>query len=138
MTPDEPDEETSRAAGETVARDALYQPKGGADETGDLAQVSLEDVLTNLFCARSTGTLTITASEGEPAAEVTIWKGDVLAASSAKVQGEEVVLALLGRHSGTFHFTEELEPCEQNVRRSVPELVAEAARRRGDKRPGAR
>jgi hypothetical protein len=138
MAPEERDEETVSAGGDTVARDALYQPKGGAEETGDLAQVSLESVLTNLFCARSTGTLTIAASAGEPAAEVTVWKGDVLAASSGKLLGEEVVLALLQRRSGTFRFTEELEPCEQNVRRSVPELVAEAARRRGDKRPGPR
>ncbi len=135
MTPDDPDEDTN--AGETLSRPA-FQHKSGKDETGDLARVSLDDVLTNLFCARSTGTLTVEAAADEPAGELVIWKGDVLAASAGKREGEEAVFAILERKDGTFRFTEDIEPREQNVRRSVPDLVAEAARRRGDKRPGAR
>jgi Domain of unknown function (DUF4388) len=129
MTPDDPDEDTA-PNGETIARDA-FQPGGEKDETGDLAKLSLEEILTNIFCARSTGTLTVEAAGGELAGEVVVWKGDVLAATTGKKSG----LALLERTAGAFRFTEELEPREQNVRRSVPDLVAEAARRRGDKRP---
>jgi hypothetical protein len=131
------DAKDKEPSGETIARGA-FQPKSGADQTGDLATVQLEEILTNIFCARSTGTLTIDAVDKEPAGELVVWKGDVLAASAGKTSGEEAVFALLGRRSGTFRFTEELEPRDQNVKRSVPELVAEAARRRGDKRPGPR
>lgn len=133
--PDDPDEETN--PGETLAR-ASFQHKSGKDESGDLAKVSLEDVLTNLFCSRSTGTLTVEAMDGEPSGELVFWKGDVLAASVGRVGGEEAVLSVLKRRAGTFRFTEDIEPREQNVKRSVPDLVAEAARRRGDKRPGGR
>ncbi|MEZ0229234.1 MAG: DUF4388 domain-containing protein [Planctomycetota bacterium] len=135
MTPDDPDEDTN--PGETLSRPS-FQHKSGKDETGDLAKVSLEDVLTNLFCARSTGTLTVGPEGGEPEGELVIWKGDVLAASAGKHEGEEAVLAVLKRRDGTFRFTEDIEPREQNVRKSVPDLVAEAARRRGDQRPGGR
>jgi hypothetical protein len=139
MAPDDPDEETAKG-GETIARDA-FMPHGEKVETGDLSRVSFEEVLTNLFCARSTGTLTVEAAGAagspgsEPVGEVVVWKGDVLAATAGTQWGEEAVLVLLQRTSGTFRFTEDLEPREQNVRRSVPELVSEAARRRGDKRP---
>ena len=135
MAPDEPDEDTNH--GETLSR-APFQHKSGADESGDLAQVSVEDVLTNLFCARSTGTLTIEAAGADPAVQLVIWKGDLHSASAGPVSGEEAAIAALGRRAGTFRFTEDLEPCEQNVRKSVPDLVAEATRRRGDKRPGGR
>jgi hypothetical protein len=132
MAPDDPLEDTN--PGETLSR-APFQHKTGADESGDLARVSLEDVLTNLFCARSTGTLTVEAAGDEPGIELVIWKGDVLAAAAGKVEGEEAALSALKRKVGTFRFTEDIEPREQNVRRSVPDLVAEAARRRGDRRP---
>jgi hypothetical protein len=131
----DPDEDTN--PGETLSRPS-FQHKSGKEESGDLAQVSLEDVLTNLFCARSTGTVTVEAADGEPEGELVIWKGDVLAAAAGEQQGEEAVLGILGRRAGTFRFTEDIEPREQNVRKSVPDLVAEAARRRGDRRSGAR
>ena len=134
----DPDEDTDPITGETIARGASFAPGSGKEETGDLAKVPLEEVLTGLFCARSTGTLTLDAAGGEAAVEIVVWKGDVLAASAGARSGEEVVLAALARKSGPFRFTEELEPREQNVRRSVPELVEEAARRRGGKRRGAR
>lgn len=134
MAPDDPDEDTTESlAGETLSR-ASFQHNSGKEETGDLEKTSLEEVLTNLFCARSTGTLTLAAHGAEPAAELVVWKGDVLAASAGARSGEEVVIGLFERRAGTFRFTEELEPREQNVRRSVPELVEEAARRRRDKR----
>jgi hypothetical protein len=137
MSPEDPDEETTTNPGETLAR-ASFQHRSGKDESGDLARVSLEDVLTNLFCSRSTGTLSVDAVGGEPAGELVIWKGDVLAAQSGATAGDEAVLAVLKRRQGTFKFTEDIEPREQNVKRSVPDLVAEAARRRGERRPGAR
>lgn len=130
MAPDDPDEDTTESlAGETLSR-ASFQHDSGREETGDLEKTSLEEVLTNLFCARSTGTLTIAAQGADPAAELVVWKGDVLAASAGPRTGEEAVIALMDRRSGTFRFTEELEPREQNVKRSVPQLVEEAARRR--------
>src|SRR5438309_2321112 len=103
----DPDEETSKL-GETLSRGAAFQPKAGKDEKGELSEVALEEVLTNLFCARLTGTLTIEKSSDGPPAEIVVWKGDLLAASWGKQAGDEAVIGLLQRKTGAFCFTEEL------------------------------
>jgi hypothetical protein len=114
------DEETSS---DTVARGTPFAPKEGADVTGDLERTSLEEVLTQVFCARSTGTLTVEKAGREPEGELVIWKGEVLAASVGKLTGDPAAIALLRRKVGGFRFTEELEPREQNVTRTIPDLV---------------
>lgn len=128
MAPDK-DEETA-GLGETNVH-ASFISKEGADVTGDLERTPLEEVLTQIFCARSTGTLTVTLDQGT--GELVLWKGEPLACSfeagAEKREGDDAVLALFEKRRGTFRFTEDLEPREQNVKRSVPELVAEAKKR---------
>ena len=126
----EPEAETG--AGDTHSHGSPWISREGTELAGDAAKVSLDEVLTTIFCARSTGTLTLEAHGTEPRVELVFWKGDPVACQGGKLEGDLAVLALLARSGGEFRFSEDLEPREQNVKRSIPELVAEAkSRRRG-------
>lgn len=130
------DEETT--GGETRSAFA-FSPKTGQDVRGELEKVSLEEILTSVFCARATGTLTVEASPADAGAELVIWKGDPIACTFGNLAGNDAAVALLKRKKGQFRFTDELEPREQNVNKTIPELVNEAkGRKPTDKRPKPR
>ena len=93
---------------------------------GKLQSISLVDVLQLLHANRKTGELLITRAKQNGV--LYIQNGEVVHAETAKAQGESAAFDILEWDQGNFEFVTTPVKVPSSIRRSVPDLLMEAAR----------
>lgn len=101
-------------------------PPPQQDIRGDLEQVPLVDMLQLLTMNRRTGTLTITAHDGN--GEVRLADGQVVDAAYRRLVGERALYRLLGARRGRFAFASGEAPVIRRIQGSTNMLLMEAMR----------
>jgi hypothetical protein len=93
---------------------------------GKLQSISLVDVLQLLHANRKTGELRLT--RGSANGVLHVLGGEVVHAETAKAQGETAAFDILEWNQGTFEFVTTPVKATPSIKRSVPDLLMEAAR----------
>jgi len=93
---------------------------------GKLQSISLIDVLQLLHANRKTGELLVT--RGKQSGVLFVLSGEVIHAETAKAQGETAAFDILEWDQGSFEFVTTTCKAAATIRRSVPDLLMEAAR----------
>jgi len=93
---------------------------------GDLAQLSLLDILKMLSAGKRSGRLDI--HQGAKSGEIYLQDGTLVHAVSGTHLGEQVVYTLMGWLEGDFSFTPDVEAPEQSINASSEQILLEAAR----------
>lgn len=93
---------------------------------GKLQSISLVDVLQLLHANRKTGELLVT--HGKQNGVLYVQNGEVVHAQTAKAQGEPAAFDILEWDQGGFEFVTTAVKVAPSIRRSVPDLLMEAAR----------
>ena len=93
---------------------------------GNLAQLSLLDILRMLSSARRTGRIDV-QSAGKNG-ELYLENGLIVHAVSGTLMGENVVYSLMGWLEGEFGFTPNIAPPERSIQTNTEQLLLEAAR----------
>lgn len=93
---------------------------------GNLAQLSLLDILRMLSSARRTGKVEV-HSAGK-IGELYLENGLIVHAVSGTQMGEKVVYSLMGWLEGEFDFTPSIVPPERSIQTNTEQLLLEAAR----------
>jgi hypothetical protein len=96
------------------------------DFRGDLAQVSVADLLQLLSMNRRSGTLAVTTPSGS--GELRLTEGEVVDAVYRRVDGEKAVFRLLGETEGTFAFTTGAQQTLRRIERPSHGLLMEGMR----------
>ncbi len=96
------------------------------DFRGDLAQVSVADLLQLLSMNRRSGTLAVTTPSGS--GELRLADGEVIDAVYRRVDGEKAVFRLLGETEGTFAFTTGAQQTLRRIERPSHGLLMEGMR----------
>lgn len=96
------------------------------DFRGDLAQVSVADLLQLLSMNRRSGTLAVTTPSGS--GELRLADGEVIDAVYRRVDGEKAVFRLLGESEGTFAFTTGAQQTLRRIERPSHGLLMEGMR----------
>jgi len=95
--------------------------------TGNLAQLSLVDILKLLSSGRQTGRLDLTA--GPNSGEIYLQDGIIVHAVSGVQVGEDAIYTLMGWLEGDFNFVAGAAPSEQSVTIPTEQLMLEGVRR---------
>jgi hypothetical protein len=93
---------------------------------GKLQSLSLVDVLQLLHANRKTGELLV--SRGRQSGVLYVQNGEVVHAETAKAQGESAAFDILEWDQGGFEFVTTPVRVPVTIKRSVPDLLMEAAR----------
>ena len=93
---------------------------------GKLQSISLIDVLQLLHANRKTGELLVT--RGKQSGVLFVLSGEVIHAETARAQGETAAFDILEWDQGNFEFVTTTCKAAATIRRSVPDLLMEAAR----------
>lgn len=93
---------------------------------GKLQSISLVDVLQLLHANRKTGELLV--SRGKVNGVLDVQNGEVVHAETAKAQGESAAFDILEWDQGGFEFITIAVKAPATIKRSVPDLLMEAAR----------
>jgi hypothetical protein len=93
---------------------------------GNLAQLSLLDILKMLSSGNRTGRLDI--SQGAKTGEIYLQQGNLVHAVTGVQIGEKGVYTLLGWLEGDFSFIPEIEPPEQSIDTTTEQILLEASR----------
>lgn len=93
---------------------------------GKLQSISLVDVLQLLHANRKTGELLV--SHGRQNGVLYVQNGEVVHAETAKAQGEPAAFDILQWDQGGFEFITTQVKAAPTIRRTVPDLLMEAAR----------
>jgi hypothetical protein len=93
---------------------------------GKLQSISLVDVLQLLHANRKTGELLVT--RGKQNGVLYVLNGEVVHAETAKAQGESAAFDILEWDQGGFEFVTTPVKVPLTIKRSVPDLLMEAAR----------
>jgi hypothetical protein len=93
---------------------------------GKLQSISLVDVLQLLHANRKTGELLVT--RGKQHGVLYVLNGEVVHAETAKAQGETAAFDILEWDQGGFEFVTTPVKTPASIKRSVPDLLMEAAR----------
>ena len=93
---------------------------------GNLQSISLVDVLQLLHANRKTGELLV--SRGRVNGVLYVLNGGVVHAETAKAQGESAAFDILEWDQGGFEFISTPVRVQATIRRSIPDLLMEAAR----------
>lgn len=93
---------------------------------GNLAQLSLLDILRMLSMGKRSGRLDI--HQGAKTGEIYLQNGTLVHAVSGTHLGEKVVYTLMGWLEGDFSFTPDVEAPEQSIDISTEQILLEAAR----------
>jgi hypothetical protein len=93
---------------------------------GKLQSISLVDVLQLLHANRKTGELLVT--RGKHNGVLYVLNGEVIHAETAKAQGESAAFDILEWDQGGFEFITTPVQAAASIKRSVPDLLMEAAR----------
>jgi hypothetical protein len=93
---------------------------------GNLAQLSLLDILKMLSTGKRSGRLDI--HQGAKTGEIYLQYGTLVHAVSGTHLGENVVYTLMGWLEGNFSFTPDIEAPEQSIHVSTEQILLEAAR----------
>jgi hypothetical protein len=93
---------------------------------GNLAQLSLLDILKMLSSGKRSGRLDI--HQGAKSGEIYLQYGTLIHAVSGTHLGENVVYTLMGWLDGDFSFTPDIEASEQSINVSTEQIMLEAAR----------
>jgi len=98
----------------------------GREIEGNLAQISLVDLLQIFNINRKTGLLEIKANGNQ--GRIYVYEGNVVHASAGKHRSEKSLFRLLQWRDGTFAFIPEKTTTDLNIRRSTDVLLLEGAR----------
>lgn len=101
-------------------------PPGSGEIRGDVAQVSLPDLLQLLSMGRKTGTLSVTTSNA--AGEIRLADGEVVDAMFRRAEGMKAVIRLLGEREGGFHFAPDATPALRRIREPISSILMEGTR----------
>ncbi len=93
---------------------------------GNLESISLMDVAQLLHVNRKSGTLKVQGPKGNGV--LYIHNGDVIHAESGTYKGESAAFEILDWHQGTFDFQAVTVQSPHSIRRSLTDLLMEAAR----------
>jgi hypothetical protein len=93
---------------------------------GNLESISLMDVAQLLHVNRKTGQLQI--QSGRHSGILYLMNGDVIHAESGQYKGESAAFEILDLTTGTFDFHAGSVQCPHSIRRSLTDLLMEAAR----------
>jgi hypothetical protein len=93
---------------------------------GQLQSISLVDILQLLHANRKTGELLV--SRGRSNGVLYLRAGEVVHAETAKARGEIAAFDILEWDQGSFEYITTAVPVAATIRRSVPDLLMEAAR----------
>jgi hypothetical protein len=93
---------------------------------GNLQSISLMDVVQLLHVNRKTGKLYVT--QGKQSGILFVQSGEVIHAETPQVLGESAAFEILEWDKGEFEFMALKFTCPNSIRRSVPDLLMEAAR----------
>ena len=93
---------------------------------GNLAQLSLLDILTMLSSGHRSGRLDI--HQGAKTGEIYLERGNLVHAVTGSQIGESGLTTLLGWLEGDFSFTPDVEVPEQSISSTTEQLLLEAAR----------
>ena len=93
---------------------------------GNLAQLSLLDILTMLSSGYRSGRLDI--HQGAKTGEIYLERGSLVHAVTGSQIGESGLMTLLGWLEGDFSFTPDVEVPEQSISTKTEQLLLEAAR----------
>ena len=93
---------------------------------GNLAQLSLLDIIKMFNAGRRTGRLDI--RQGSKTGEIYLQNGSLLPAVTGIQLGEAGVYTLLGWLEGDFSFTPDIEAPEQSISLSTEQMLLEASR----------
>lgn len=115
---------TSALAAATTPDQPL--PAGSGEIRGDVAQVSLPDLLQLLSMGRKTGTLSVTTSSS--AGEIRLAEGEVVDAMFRRAEGMKAVIRLLGEREGAFQFAPDQTPGLRRIRESISSILMEGTR----------
>lgn len=133
----EADESSVRNDADEVARRLLAIPPRRApvaadkgDFRGDLAKVSLIDLLQLLGMNRRTGTLMLTTPAG--AGEIRFTEGEVTDAAYRRLEGEKALNRLLGEVDGTFAFSSGQPAALRRIDQPLNNLLMEGLRQQDE------
>lgn len=93
---------------------------------GNLAQLSLLDILRMLSSGRRTGRLDV--RQGVKTGEIYMHSGVILHAAAGTQIGENCIYALMGWLEGEFSFTPDIPAPERSIQTTTEQLLLEAAR----------
>jgi hypothetical protein len=93
---------------------------------GNLAQLSLLDILRMLSSGRRTGRLDV--RQGVKTGEIYMHGGVILHAAAGTQIGENCIYALMGWLEGEFSFTPDIPAPERSIQTTTEQLLLEAAR----------
>jgi hypothetical protein len=93
---------------------------------GNLESISLMDVAQLLHVNRKSGTLKVQGPKGNGV--LFIHNGEVIHAEAGQYKGESAAFEILDWHSGTFDFQAVTVQAPHSIRRSLTDLLMEAAR----------
>jgi hypothetical protein len=93
---------------------------------GNLAQLSLLDILRMLSTGRRSGRLDI--RQGGKSGEIYLDRGNIVHAVTGTQMGENGVFTLLGWLEGDFSFTPDVEPPDRSISSTTEQLMLEASR----------
>jgi hypothetical protein len=93
---------------------------------GNLAQLSLLDILRMLSSGRRTGRLDV--RQGVKTGEIYMHSGVILHAAAGTLMGENCIYTLMGWLEGEFSFTPDIPAPERSIQTTTEQLLLEAAR----------
>jgi DNA-binding response OmpR family regulator len=114
---------------------ALHHGAPGTEAplSGELARLSLADLLQLLAAQRETGIIRIFTPTDE--AEVTLRKGRVLIATFGRLRGLQALFELMVQEAGRFRFEALQVYAQDEIYLSVQEVILEAILYRDERRP---
>lgn len=95
--------------------------------TGTFDDLSFAELLQLLNLGHKSGTLKVAGPQEQ--AVVHLLEGDVIAAKSTSVAGEEVIYRLLGMPKGEFEFSRHVHSVPRAINQSAESLILEGLRR---------
>ncbi|MCJ7715124.1 MAG: DUF4388 domain-containing protein [Anaerolineales bacterium] len=96
---------------------------------GNLAQLSLMDILQMLSAGNRSGLLDI--HQGTKKGEIYLQNGTLVHAVTGKYLGEKGLFTLIGWMEGDFSFTPDIEAPEKSIEETTEQILLEAARQAG-------
>ncbi|MEZ4223148.1 MAG: DUF4388 domain-containing protein [Polyangiaceae bacterium] len=120
----DPDDVARRLLALPPRRAPVAADKG--DFRGDLAKVSLVDLLQLLGMNRRTGALTLTTPVG--AGEIRLTEGEITDAAYRRLEGEKALYRLLGEGDGTFAFSSGAPSALRRIEQPLNNLLMEGLR----------
>ncbi|MFN2144754.1 MAG: DUF4388 domain-containing protein [Anaerolineales bacterium] len=93
---------------------------------GNLAQLSLLDILRMLSSGSRTGRLDV--RQGAKTGEIYLQRGSIVHAVTGTQMGEKGVYTLMSWLEGEFSFTPDVEPPERSIEAATEQLMLEASR----------